>query len=274
VTDAIWKKLREEARQKAESEPILASYLHATILNHRRLEDALSFHLASKLSAPTLPAMSIREFMSEAFQESAQIREAIRKDLEAVLRRDPASRGISEPFLHYKGFHALEAYRVSHWLWESNRPALACYLQNRISEVFGVDIHPAARIGKGILMDHATGIVIGETSIIEDDVSMLHEVTLGGTGKTTGDRHPKVRRGVLIGAGAKILGNVEVGEGSKVAAGSVVLTDVPPHTTVAGVPAVVVGRPATERPSLEMDQGIVPKAFQRRKRASGKQVRR
>jgi serine O-acetyltransferase len=274
VSDTIWKKLREEARQKAESEPILASYLHATILNHRRLEDALSFHLATKLSTPTLPAMSIREFMSEAFEKSHPIQEAIRKDLEAVLRRDPASRGISEPFLHYKGFHALEAYRVSHWLWQSDRQALACYLQNRISEVFAVDIHPAARIGKGILMDHATAVVIGETSVVEDDVSMLHEVTLGGTGKTTGDRHPKVRRGVLIGAGAKILGNVEIGEGSKVAAGSVVLTDVPPHTTVAGVPAVVIGRPATEQPSLEMDQGIAGKPLQGSARASGKKVRR
>jgi len=258
MADTIWEKLREESRQKAESEPILASYLHATVLNHRRLEDALSFHLASKLSTANLPAMAVRECMNEAF-ESKDIQEAIRKDLEAVLRRDPASRGISEPFLHYKGFHALECYRVSHWLWENGRHTLASYLQNRISEVFAVDIHPAARIGKGILIDHATSVVIGETSVVEDDVSLLHEVTLGGTGKTTGDRHPKVRRGVLIGAGAKILGNVEIGEGSKVAAGSVVLTDVPPHTTVAGVPAVTVGRPTAEQPSLEMDQGISDK---------------
>ena len=256
MADAIWEKLREECREIAEAEPILASYLHLTILNHRRLEDALSFHLSSKLATPNLPAMSIREFMSEAFDVSDSIQSAIRKDLEAVVRRDPASRGISEPFLHYKGFHALEAYRVSHWLWDSKRPALACHLQNRISEVFAVDIHPAARIGQGILIDHATGVVIGETAVVEDDVSMLHEVTLGGTGKITGDRHPKVRRGVLIGAGAKILGNVEIGEGSKVAAGSVVLSNVPPHTTVAGVPAVVIGRPRTEQPSLEMDQSI------------------
>jgi serine O-acetyltransferase len=256
AVDALWQKLREESRQKAEGEPILASYLHATILNHRSLEDALSFHLASKLGTPNLPAMSIREIMNDAFDKSEVIREAVRQDLEAVLQRDPASHGISEPFLHYKGFHALESYRVSHWLWENGRHALACYLQNRISEVFAVDIHPAAKIGKGILIDHATSVVIGETAVVEDDVSMLHEVTLGGTGKTTGDRHPKVHRGVLIGAGAKILGNVNVGEGSKVAAGSVVLTDVPPHTTVAGIPAVVIGRPATEEPSLEMDHRI------------------
>lgn len=259
MTDTIWERLRQECRQKAESEPILASYLHATVLNHRRLEDALSFHLASKLSSPSLPAMAIRESMTEAFDGSADIQDAIRKDLEAVVRRDPASHGISEPFLHYKGFHALESYRVAHWLWESGRTTLACYLQNRISEVFAVDIHPAAKIGKGILIDHATSVVIGETSVVEDDVSLLHEVTLGGTGKTTGDRHPKVRRGVLIGAGAKILGNVEIGEGSKVAAGSVVLNDVPSHTTVAGVPAVVVGKPTAEQPSLEMDQGITDK---------------
>jgi serine O-acetyltransferase len=200
--------------------------------------------------------MSIREFMGEAFDASPDVRVAIRADLEAVVKRDPASHGVSEPFLHYKGFHALEAYRVAHWLWQAGRHALACYLQNRISEVFAVDIHPAARIGKGILIDHATSVVIGETAVVDDDVSMLHEVTLGGTGKTTGDRHPKVRHGVLIGAGAKILGNVEIGEGSKVAAGSVVLTDVPPHTTVAGVPATVIGVPDTAEPSLEMDHGI------------------
>jgi serine O-acetyltransferase len=255
----IWEKLREESREKAEREPILASYLHLTVLTHRRLEDALAFHLASKLETPNLPAMSIREFMSETFDKSESIREAIRMDLEAVVNRDPASRGISEPFLHYKGFHALESYRVAHHLWEQDRTALACYLQNRISEVFAVDIHPAARIGKGILIDHATGVVIGETAVVEDEVSLLHEVTLGGTGKTTGDRHPKIGRGVLIGAGAKILGNVVVGEGSKVAAGSVVLDDVPPHTTVAGVPAVVIGHPTSSQPSWEMDQRIAEK---------------
>ena len=255
-TDEIWRRLREEADQKALAEPILASYLHATILNHRCLEDALSFHLASKLAGPNLAAMSIREVISEAFDRSPSIQEAIRKDLEAIANRDPASHGVSEPFLHYKGFHALESYRAAHWLWEQGRHALACYLQNRISELFGVDIHPAAKIGKGILIDHATGVVIGETAVIEDDVSMLHEVTLGGTGRETGDRHPKVRRGVLIGAGAKILGNVVIGEGAKVGAGSVVLNDVPAHSTVAGVPAKVIGRPVTEKPALEMDHRL------------------
>jgi serine O-acetyltransferase len=253
--DSVWLSLRAEAASKAESEPMLASYLHATILNHRRLEDALSFHLASKLASPNLPAMSMREVISEAFAR-AEVQRALLADLEAVVRRDPAAYGCSEPFLHYKGYHALEAYRVAHWLWGAGRHALACYVQNRISEVFAVDIHPAAKIGQGILIDHATSVVIGETAVVEDDVSMLHEVTLGGTGKLTGDRHPKVRRGVLIGAGAKILGNVEVGVGAKVAAGSVVLTDVPAHTTVAGVPAVIVGIPGDETPSRNMDHGL------------------
>jgi serine O-acetyltransferase len=254
--DEIWEKLRQETEEKAKKEPMLASYLHATILNHCHLEDALSFHLAAKLASPNLAAMSIREVIAEAFETSEIIQFASREDLKAISIRDPASRGVSEPFLHYKGFHALEAYRVAHSLWENGRYALACYLQNRISEVFSVDIHPAARIGKGILIDHATSVVIGETAVIEDDVSMLHEVTLGGTGKETGDRHPKVRRNVLIGAGAKILGNIEIGEGAKIAAGSVVLDDVPPNYTVAGIPAKIVGKPSTSQPSFDMDHRL------------------
>ncbi|MGD8294339.1 MAG: serine O-acetyltransferase [Desulfobacterales bacterium] len=254
--DRIWCRLRREVDQQALAEPILASYLHATILNHRCLEDALSFHLAGKLAGPSLAAMTIREVISEAFEMSPSIQTAICADLEAISSRDPASYGVSEPFLHYKGFHALESYRTANWLWERGRRSLACYLQNRISERFGVDVHPAAKIGKGILIDHATSVVIGETAVVEDDVSMLHEVTLGGTGRETGDRHPKVRRGVLIGAGAKILGNVVIGDGAKVGAGSVVLKDVPSHSIVAGVPAKVVGRTVTENPALEMDHRI------------------
>jgi serine O-acetyltransferase len=171
----------------------------------------------------------------------------------AARTRDPAARGYAQPFLYYKGFHALQAYRVAHWLWGHKRHGLAAHLQNRISEAFGVDVHPAARIGSGILIDHGTSVVIGETAVVEDNVSLLHEVTLGGTGKESGDRHPKVRRGALIGAGAKILGNVEIGMGAKVAACSVVLKDVPPHTTVAGIPARVVGRCTVAEPALEMD---------------------
>jgi len=254
--DPVWAMLRDEVLRMADSEAMLASYLHATVLNHRTLEDALSYLLAEKLASPYLSAMSLREVFDEAFCASAEIREAIRSDLTAVLNRDPAARGVASPFLHYKGFHALESYRAAHWLWGEGRHALALYCQNRISEVFAVDIHPAARVGKGILIDHGTSVVIGETAVVGDDVSMLHEVTLGGTGKETGDRHPKVGHGVMIGAGAKILGNVKIGDGAKIGAGSVVLDHVPSHTTVAGVPAKIVGRPQAEAPALVMDQRI------------------
>lgn len=250
----IWTQIRREVSEEAQAEPMLASFLHATVLKHEELEDALSFHLADKLATPSLSAMLVRELMYEAFREEPAIISGICADLEAVHSRDPASHGYSFPFLYFKGFHALQSYRVAHWLWQHDRCALAVHFQNRISEVCGVDCHPAARIGKGILIDHATSVVIGETAVVEDNVSMLHEVTLGGTGKETGDRHPKVRQGVLIGAGAKILGNIEIGEGSKIGAGSVVLDPVPPHTTVAGVPAQIVGRLEVEAPSLDMDQ--------------------
>ncbi|MEX0704226.1 MAG: serine O-acetyltransferase [Planctomycetales bacterium] len=255
--DAVWAAIREEVERHVAREPILASFLHATILKHARLEDALSFHLAGKLATPSLSPMLVREVIDEAFAANAGISEAIRADLCAVRQRDPASHGYSEPFLYFKGFHALQSYRVAHWLWNNGRRELALYLQNRISEVFAVDVHPAARIGRGILIDHGTGVVIGETAVVEDNVSMLHEVTLGGTGKETGDRHPKVRHGVLIGAGAKILGNVEIGQCAKIAAGSVVLDAVPAHATVAGVPAKIVGRtaPAAE-PAREMDHRL------------------
>jgi serine O-acetyltransferase len=209
--------------------------------------------LANKLQTPDLPAIALRDLINQALAEDVSIGASIRADLLAARTRDPAARGYAQPFLYYKGFHALQAYRVAHQLLEQGRQALAAHLQNRISEAFGVDVHPAARIGSGVLIDHGTSVVIGETAVVEDYVSMLHEVTLGGTGKETGDRHPKVRRGVLIGAGAKILGNIEIGIGAKVGAGSVVLRDVPPHTTVAGVPARVVGRCTVAEPALEMD---------------------
>ncbi len=256
ATDSLWSGLREEVATMAEKEPMLASYLHSTVLKHSTLEDSLSYLLAGKLEAPYFSAMALREVIDEALGGSAAIREAIRRDLMAIAERDPAARGVAQPFLYYKGFHALQAHRVAHWYWCEDRIPLAFYLQNRISEVFGVDIHPAARIGMGILIDHATSVVIGETAVVGNDVSMLHEVTLGGTGKESGDRHPKVGNGVLIGAGAKILGNVKIGDGSKVAAGSVVLNEVPPHATVAGVPAKIVGRPKTAEPALQMDQAL------------------
>lgn len=258
--DVVWREIRGDVSREASREPILASFLHSTVLNHQSLEDTLSFHLAAKLTSPSLSPMLIRDVIDEALADSASIRGAVREDLRAFRERDPACNSYAEPLLYYKGFHALQSYRVAHWLWTQGRQQLALLLQNRISEVFGVDIHPAARIGKGIFIDHGTGVVIGETAVVDDMVSLLHEVTLGGTGKESGDRHPKVHRGVLIGAGAKILGNVQVGEGAKVGAGSVVLTDVSPHCTVTGVPARVVGCPEVDEPAVEMDHQIPEKS--------------
>lgn len=251
--DGFWDQIQAEARREAELEPVLVSFLHASILTHKRLEDGLSVILGNKLNSTDLPAMLLRDLFHQAMAEDVSIRASIRADLLAARTRDPAARGYSQPFLYYKGFHALQSYRIAHWLWGQERFGLAAHLQNRISEAFGVDVHPAARIGAGVLIDHGTSVVIGETAVVEDNVSLLHEVTLGGTGKESGDRHPKVRRGVLIGAGAKILGNIEIGTGAKVAACSVVLKDVPPHTTVAGIPARVVGRCTVAEPALTMD---------------------
>ncbi len=254
--DPIWLAMREEASIEAEREPVLASFLRAAILEHDRLEDALSSQLARKLAGESLGEKPIREVIDQALREAPEIGVAVRADIRAVRERDPACKGYCQPLLYFKGFHALEAYRIAHWLWGRQRESLAQHLQNRISQVFGVDIHPAARIGSGIFIDHGTSVVIGETAVLEDDVSMLHEVTLGGTGKQTGDRHPKIRRGVLLGAGAKVLGNVEVGEGAKIAAGSVVLNDVPPHSTAAGVPAKIVRGAGTDSPALDMDHTL------------------
>jgi serine O-acetyltransferase len=251
--DGFWEQIQAEARGVAEHEPMLVSFLFASVLRHRSLEQALGVILANKLQTPDLSAILVRDLFNEAMAGDASIGAAIRADLLAARTRDPAADGFAQPFLYYKGFHALQAYRVAHWLWGQKRRALAGHLQNRISEAFGVDVHPAARIGSGILIDHGTSVVIGETAVVEDNVSLLHEVTLGGTGKEGGDRHPKVRSGVLIGAGAKVLGNIEIGRGAKVGAGSVVLRDVPAHATVAGIPARVVGRCTVAEPALEMD---------------------
>jgi serine O-acetyltransferase len=256
--DPVWQQIREEVRAEAAREPILASFLHATSLNHARLEDALSFHLAGKLANAVVSAMEIREVFDEALAKDPGIATAVRADLLAVRERDPACPLLSIPLLYFKGFHAIQSHRVAHWLWSEGRRSLAYFFQNRMSEVFDVDIHPAARLGRGIFLDHGTGVVVGETAVIEDDVSILQQVTLGGTGKESGDRHPKVRAGVLVSAGAKILGNIEIGEGAKVGAGSVVLEHVPPHRTAVGVPARIVGRPDSERPALEMDQALPP----------------
>ena len=254
--DPIWDAIRQEVEQKIQLEPLLASFLQAAVLAHGTLEQSLSLHLAHKLGAPTLTEVFLRDVIDDSMAADASIGASIRADLQAFRERDPACARYSVPLLYFKGFHALEAHRIGHFLWHQGRSELALYLQSRVSEVFAVDIHPAAEIGSGILLDHATGLVIGETAVVEDHVSLLHEVTLGGTGKATGDRHPKVRSGVLIGAGAKILGNVEIGESAKGAAGSRVLNDVPAHCTVAGVPAQPVGECKESQPALEMNQGL------------------
>ncbi len=252
----IWNAIRKEAAAKAAEEPILGSYFHATILNHGSFSAALSFRLASKLDNPMLPTMLIRDVIGEAMAADDDILDSALMDIVATYRRDPACEDLSTPFLFFKGFHALQAHRVAHWLWRQDRHTLARFFQSQISVGLGVDIHPAACIGRGILMDHATGIVIGETAVIEDDVSILHAVTLGGSGKISGDRHPKVRRGVLLGAGCKVIGNIDIGAGAKVGAGSVVLEDVPPHVTVTGVPAKPAGTPKDETPAFAMDHGL------------------
>ncbi|HEY1405450.1 MAG TPA: serine O-acetyltransferase, partial [Spirochaetota bacterium] len=246
----IWEKLQAEGKENLEKEPLLTSFIHETILNHTSFESALAFHLANKLSSPQINSVPMWELIHNAFKSDTTIITAAIDDLEAIFIRDPAAGSYLIPFLFYKGYHALQCYRVTHRLWKDNRRLLAGYLQNQMSEIFAMDIHPAATIGHGIMIDHGTSIVIGETAVVENNVSILHEVTLGGTGKDTGDRHPKVREGVLIGAGAKILGNIEIGCGAKIGAGSVVLKNVPPHTTYAGVPARYLGKTLEEKPSL------------------------
>ncbi len=251
---SLWQAIRTEVKARAEFEPIMATFFQATVLNHDSMEGSLSFLLASKLDSTVVSSMAIREIIQEAVAAEPSILRAAQIDIKATRERDPACNSYSTPYLFFKGFHALQIHRVAHWLWGQQRHSLAFFLQNQLSTMFAVDIHPAARIGCGIMFDHATGLVIGETAVVEDDVSILHGVTLGGTGKEQGDRHPKIRKGVLIGANASIIGNIEVGEGAKVGAGSVVMKDVPPHVTVAGVPARIVGKPHCANPAEDMDQ--------------------
>ena len=258
ASGGVWAQLRVEAMQASAEEPLLASYLHASILHHDRIEDALSYHLAQKLGHGDLPALQVREVIREAYTDEPQLAAQAARDMRVVRERDPACTTYLQPFLYFKGYGGLQSYRIAHWLWRKERQILAYHFQSRVSELFAVDIHPAATIGAGVFIDHAHGIVIGETAIVEDDVSMLHSVTLGGTGKAGGDRHPKIRRGVMIGAGAKVLGNIEIGEDAKIAAGSVVLDDVAPRCVVAGVPARPIGGPCAGglTPAELMDQRI------------------
>lgn len=252
----VWQIIRTEAAQASQAEPVLASFYHAAILNHDSFQAAISFHLANKLDSQTMPALMIREIFVQAMQADPSIEIAMRADICAHRERDPACNTYTMPLLFFKGYQALQSHRIAHWLWLQGRKSLALFLQNQISQQFDVDIHPGASIGKGIMLDHATGVVMGETVVMEDNVSMLHGVTLGGSGCMKGLRHPHIRRGVLIGVGAKILGHIEIGEGAKIGAGSVVLENVAAHTTVAGVPAKTVGKPVASEPALDMDHRL------------------
>lgn len=253
---ALWSQICAEAREAIAQEPLLGALIHAGLLHHENLQSALAYRFAMKLSSGEMSAQLLREIADAAYASRPELVRAAEADLRAVYERDPATHRLMQPFLFFKGFQALQAYRIGHWLWTEGRRDMAYFVQMRCSEAFGVDIHPAARVGKGVMMDHAHSIVIGETAVVGDNVSMLHSVTLGGTGKADGDRHPKIGNGVLIGAGAKVLGNITIGRCSRIAAGSVVLTDVPPCKTVAGVPARIVGDAGCTDPAFAMDHLI------------------
>ncbi len=257
VRDPVWEGLRAEAASAAAREPVMAELIRLSVLDCRSLEEAISHRLSRKLGHHALSEPYLFKLFMDVTASDPKIGAAARADIRAVAERDAACKGLLAPFLYFKGFQVLCAYRIGHRLWMNGREEVALYLQSLVSQVFSVDIHPAARIGTGIMLDHATGIVIGETAVVEDGVSMLHDVTLGGTGKEKGgDRHPKVRKNVLIGAGTRILGNIEIGEGARIGAGSVVLDNVPPHTTAVGVPARVIGVEKTEDPAATMDHYI------------------
>ena len=252
--DPVWARVRREAEDAVKREPELATFIYSTILHHDTLEAAVVYRLSDRLDHAAVSGELIRQAYAEALKDTPSIGDAFRADMMATADRDPATHRLIEPVLYYKGFHAIQTHRLTHWLWHKDRRDFALYLQSRCSVVFQCDIHPAAKIGRGIFLDHATGLVVGETAEIGDDVSLLHDVTLGGTGKEWEDRHPKIRYGVLIGAGAKILGNIEVGHCARIAAGSVVIKPVPNNVTVAGIPARVVGKAGCPDPARTMDQ--------------------
>jgi serine O-acetyltransferase len=252
--DPVWARIRQEAEEVVRREPALATFIYSTILHHDTLEAAVVHRVTERLHHQDVSAELIRQAYADALASDPAIGLTFRQDIVAIFDRDPATDRFLEPVLYFKGFHAIQTHRLAHWLWGEGRKDFAYYLQSRSSAVFQTDIHPAATIGRGIFLDHATGLVVGETAVIEDDVSILHDVTLGGTGKDHGDRHPKIRHGVMLGAGAKIIGAIEIGHCARVAAGSVVLKSVPHNTTVAGVPAKVVGEAGCLEPSRTMNQ--------------------
>lgn len=258
TVDPVWDQIKRDAEKAATDEPLIGGFVHATILHHTSIEKALSYRIAAKLSSNEMSMMVVREIVDQAYADDPTLVQAARADLVAIYERDPACHRLLQPILYFKGYQAVQAYRVSHYLWTHGHRDLAYFFQMRVSEIFGVDIHPGARLGKGIMIDHAHSVVIGETAVVGDNVSMLHSVTLGGTGKEEEDRHPKIGDGVLIGAGAKVLGNIKIGHCSRIAAGSVVLEDVPPCKTVAGIPARIVGEAGCDQPSISMNHMLGP----------------
>ncbi|MDE1132110.1 MAG: serine O-acetyltransferase [Ascidiaceihabitans sp.] len=258
--DPVWEQIQDEARQAVLDEPLVGGFVHACILHHKSLEKALSYRVAAKLASNEMSMVVVREIVEEAYAAEPALVAASRADLVAIFERDPACHRLLQPILYFKGYQAIQAYRIGHYLWTQGHKDLAYFFQMRVSEIFGVDIHPAAKIGRGIMIDHAHSIVIGETAVVGDNVSMLHSVTLGGTGKEEEDRHPKIGNGVLIGAGAKVLGNITVGDCSRIAAGSVVLQDVPACKTVAGIPAKIVGEAGCDQPAVSMNHMLGPDA--------------
>ncbi|NBT22517.1 MAG: serine O-acetyltransferase [Methylocystaceae bacterium] len=262
--DALWSHMRAEAQEALKLDPALSVLLLDEILHRGSFEEAVIHRVSNRLEASALNAAAIADAFLTALANNPDISVKFRADITAYVERDPACRRLIEPLLFYKGFHAIQSARLAHALWQSGKRDFALYVQSRASDAFAADIHPAARFGKGIFLDHGTGFVVGETAIIDDDVSILHGVTLGGTGKAAGDRHPKIRRGVMIGAGTKILGHIEIGASSRIAAGSVVLDAIPPHSIVAGVPAKVIGQETSLLPARDMDQilrGLAYDAF-------------
>ena len=254
TVDPVWTRIRTEAEGIVRREPELASLIYENILHHDTLEIAVAHRVSQRLEHADVSSDLIRQAFSEAIEDQPSLGEDFRADIVATIDRDPATTRFIEPVLYYKGFHAIQTHRLAHWLLVKGRKDFALYLQSRSSAAFQCDINPAAKIGRGIFLDHATGLVVGETAVIDDNVSILHDVTLGGTGKEHEDRHPKIRQGVMIGAGAKILGNIEIGHCARIAAGSVVIKPVPNNVTVAGVPAKVVGEAGCAEPSRSMDQ--------------------
>jgi serine O-acetyltransferase len=256
--DPVWDQITHEALKAVKDEPLIGGFVHACILHHKNLAKALSYRIAAKLASNEMSMVVLRDIVDDAYAADKSLVQAARADLVAIYERDPACHTLLQPILYFKGYQAMQAYRVGHYLWTLGKTDLAYFVQMRVSEIFGVDIHPAARIGKGIMIDHAHSVVIGETAVVGDNVSMLHSVTLGGTGKEEEDRHPKIGDGVLIGAGAKVLGNIKVGHCSRIAAGSVVLEDVPPCKTVAGIPARIVGEAGCDQPAVSMNHMLGP----------------